>query len=153
MCRCNITKTYLVKNVKTHYRILLVEDNPADVQLTVEAFKECKSIVQLEAIPSAFEALAFLKMAEKPPDLILLDLNLPGWDGKKFLREIKSDEKLKGIPIIVLTTSNNYQDVKDSYELQASCYIVKPIDIDHFFEVVKRIEEFWLTTALLPDGT
>lgn len=142
-----------MKNVKTHYRILLVEDNPADVQLTVEAFKECKSSVQLEAISSAFEALAFLKMGEKLPDLILLDLNLPGWDGKKFLREIKSDEKLKGIPIIVLTTSNNYQDVKDSYELQASCYIVKPIDIDHFFEVVKRIEEFWLTTALLPDGT
>lgn len=142
-----------MKNVKTHYRILLVEDNPADVQLTMEAFKECKSSVQLEAMPDAIQALAFLKTSETLPDLILLDLNLPGWDGKKLLREIKSAEKLKRIPIIILTTSNNYQDVKDSYDLQANCYIVKPIDIDHFFEVVKRIEEFWLTTALLPDGT
>ncbi len=97
------------------------------------------------------EALDYLRASDTNlPDLILLDLNLPRWDGKSLLREIKSDQSLKRIPVIILTTSNSEQDVVESYDLHANCYIVKPLDIDQFFKRIKGIETFWLETALLP---
>ncbi len=133
------------------FNILLVEDNPADVELTLEAFSQCHSDVRIAVMPSGIEALNRLREQERQlPDLILLDLNLPGWDGKSFLKEIKSDNRLKRIPVIILSTSNADSDVAESYRLNANCYVVKPLDIDLFFEKIKRIEAFWLDTVLLP---
>lgn len=133
------------------FNVLLIEDNPADVELTLEAFSQCRSDVCIDVMPSGIEALNRLQeQKEELPDLILLDLNLPGWDGKSFLKEIKSDNRLKRIPVIILSTSNAESDVAESYSLNANCYVVKPLDIDLFFEKIKRIEVFWLDTVLLP---
>lgn len=133
------------------FNVLLIEDNPADVELTLEAFSQCRSDVCIDVMPSGIEALNRLQeQKEELPDLILLDLNLPGWDGKSFLKEIKSDNRLKRIPVIILSTSNADSDVAESYSLNANCYVVKPLDIDLFFEKIKRIEAFWLHTVLLP---
>ena len=135
--------------------ILLVEDNPGDVRLTQEALKEGKIANHLSVAMDGMEALAFLrqegdfgKMPE--PDLILLDLNLPKKNGWEVLEEIKSDEQLKKIPVVILTTSRDEIDVLKSYKLHANCYIVKPVDLYQFVEVVKSIEDFWLTLVKLP---
>lgn len=130
--------------------ILLVEDNAADVELTREAFRYCRTPVQLISIPNAMDALNYLRgMPQNSPALILLDLNLPCWDGKKFLKEIKADNGLKKIPVIVITTSSAHEDVIECYNLHANSYIVKPIDIEQYFQKIKNLEAFWLDTALL----
>ena len=136
-------------------KILLVEDNPGDVRLTKEALKESKMLNELYVTEDGEEALEFLnrqgKYADAPyPDLILLDLNLPKKDGRELLEEIKSDEKLKRIPVVVLTTSKAQEDIYRMYEQHANCYITKPIDLDQFIEVVKSIDNFWLTIVKLP---
>lgn len=131
--------------------ILLVEDNAADIALTREAFKFWQTPVHLVTMPNGMDALHYLRnTAEELPAFILLDLNLPGWHGKGFLREIKTDRVLKKIPVIVLTTSTASNDVMESYGLHANSYVVKPLDIDEFFQKIKHIEAFWLDTALLP---
>jgi CheY-like chemotaxis protein len=134
--------------------VLLVEDNPGDVRLTREAFKEGKIAVNLSVVMDGVEATKYLNKegnyADVPtPDLILLDLNLPKKDGREVLQDIKTDLNLKRIPVVVLTTSNAEQDIMYSYDLHANCYINKPVDFDKFFDVIEKIEEFWLSTAIL----
>ena len=135
--------------------ILLVEDNPGDVRLTIEALKEGKMCNRLNIVSDGVEAMAYLNQEEgyeaKPrPDIILLDLNLPRKDGREVLREIKEDEVLKRIPVVILTTSDAEQDVLRAYDLHANCYIKKPVDLDQFVNVVKTIEDFWLSIVKLP---
>ena len=135
--------------------ILLVEDNPGDVRLTREALKEGKVLNNLSVAVDGEEALAFLRRqdnyAEAPrPDLILLDLNLPRKDGRQVLAEIKADEQLKRIPVVILSSSSAEQDILKSYDLHANCYITKPVDFDQFVAVVRSIEDFWLTMVKLP---
>ena len=142
-------------NKNRAHQILLIEDNPGDVRLTQEAFKESKNNIELEVVTDGIEAIKFLRRegayAEKSiPDLILLDLNLPKWDGREVLETIKTDDQLKRIPVVVLTTSNAGVDILKSYDLHANCFINKPIDFDKFFEIIHKIEEFWLSTAILP---
>lgn len=135
--------------------VLLVEDNPGDVRLTQEAFKEAKMSIKLDVTMDGAEAIKFLRKdgeysGAETPDLILLDLNLPKKDGREVLREIKTDDALKRIPVVVLTTSNAEQDIMKSYNLHVNCYINKPVDFEKFFDIIQKIEEFWLTTAILP---
>ena len=135
--------------------VLLIEDNPGDVRLTQEAFKEGNMSVNLSVVMDGVEATDFLKKTGKyteavTPDLILLDLNLPKKDGREVLAEVKTDPDLMRIPVVILTTSNAEQDISRSYNLHANCYINKPVDFDKFFDVIQKIEEFWLTTAILP---
>ena len=135
--------------------ILLIEDNPGDVRLTQEAFKEGRLPINLDVVMDGVEAIKFLKKVAPyeeviRPDLILLDLNLPKRDGREVLQEIKTDQALKRIPVVVLTTSNAEQDILKSYNLHVNCYINKPVDFDKFFDVIQKIEDFWLTTAILP---
>ena len=135
--------------------ILLVEDNPGDVRLVKEALKDAKVLNNLSIAKDGAEALDFLHRegdyAEAPhPDLILLDLNLPKKDGREVLAEIKVDDNLKRIPVVVLTTSKTEEDILKSYNLQANCYITKPVDLDEFIKVIKSIEDFWLTIVKLP---
>jgi CheY-like chemotaxis protein len=136
-------------------RILLVEDNPGDVRLTMEALKEGKILNEVSVVGDGVEALAFLRRegryagAERP-DLILLDLNLPKKDGREVLEEIKGDVDLKKIPVVVLTTSAAERDVLNAYDLHANCYITKPVDLGQFIKVVQLIEDFWLTIVKLP---
>lgn len=136
-------------------QILLVEDSPGDVRLTIEALKEGKVRNDLSVVPDGVEALAFLRREERysdapRPDLILLDLNLPRKDGRAVLAEIKADESLRRIPVVILTTSRAEQDILRSYDLNANCYVVKPVDLDQFIGVVKSIEDFWFTVVTLP---
>ena len=132
--------------------ILLVEDNPGDVRLTIEALRESKVRNNLQVARDGVEAMDYLRGAGTlRPDLILLDLNLPRKDGREVLAEIKADPSLKTIPVVVLTTSRAEQDVLRTYELQANCYITKPVDLDQFITVVKSIEDFWLTIVTLPN--
>ena len=138
--------------------ILLVEDNPGDVRLTVEGLKESKVRNNLHVARDGVEAMEFLHREGQHtsavrPDLILLDLNLPRMDGREVLAEIKSDPTLKTIPVVVLTTSRAEHDVLRSYELQANCYITKPVDLEQFITVVKSIEDFWFTIVTLPHIT
>lgn len=135
--------------------ILLVEDNPGDVRLTQEALRDNKIRNNLSVVGDGVEALAYLnregKYTDSPrPDLILLDLNLPKKDGREVLAEIKADEHLKRIPVVVLTTSKAEEDIVRAYDLRANCYITKPVDFDQFIRVVKSIEDFWLTMVKLP---
>jgi CheY-like chemotaxis protein len=135
--------------------ILLVEDNPGDVRLTVEAMRDCKLTNPLEVVKDGVDALSFLRQqgvyTGKPrPGLILLDLNLPRMDGREVLAAIKSDERLKTIPVVVLTTSRAEQDVLGSYRQHANCFITKPVDFQQFSAVVKAIECFWLSVVTLP---
>jgi two-component system, chemotaxis family, response regulator Rcp1 len=136
-------------------RILLVEDNPGDVRLTIEALKEGKILNEVSVVEDGVEALAFLRRAGKysdarRPDLILLDLNLPKKDGREVLEEIKQDGDLKKIPVVVLTTSAAERDILRAYNLHANCYITKPVDLEQFIRVVQVIEDFWLTIVKLP---
>jgi len=146
------------ENALTPIEILLVEDSPADVRLTIEALKEEKLYNHLHIVNDGVEAMAFLRQEGKyakavRPDLILLDLNLPRKDGRTVLMEIKNDEKLKIIPIVILTISKAEEDVLKSYKLHANCYITKPIDLNQFSKVVKTIQDFWLTIVRLPPNT
>lgn len=135
--------------------ILLVEDNPGDVRLTQEVFKESKIRNKLHVVKDGVEAMDFLRRQGKDtnggrPDLILLDLNLPKKDGREVLAEIKADDDLKRIPVVVLTISKAEEDILRSYSLHANCYLTKPIEFEQFFNLVKYIEEFWLTIVKLP---
>ena len=135
--------------------ILLVEDNPGDVRLTREALKEGKVYSNLHTVKDGVEAMEFLRRQGKyagvpRPDIILLDLNLPRKDGREVLQEIKSDEVLKRIPVVVLTTSKAEEDVLRTYDLHANCYVTKPVDLEKFMVVVKTIDTFWLTVVTLP---
>ncbi len=136
-------------------QILLVEDNPGDVRLTMEALKEAKVLNKLTVVKDGIEALALLRRQGQyaqaaRPDLILLDLNLPRKDGREVLAEIKADDDLKRIPVVILTTSQDEQDVLKTYNLYANCYITKPVDLNQFITVVKSIEDFWLGIVILP---
>jgi CheY-like chemotaxis protein len=136
--------------------LLLVEDSEPDVRLTIEAFREAKVKNRLWVVEDGVEALDFLRRqgrhADAPrPDLILLDLNLPRKDGRQVLKEIKNDDALKRIPVVILTTSRSDEDVLRAYNLHANCYITKPVDFNRFMQVVKSIENFWLTVVRLPD--
>jgi two-component system, chemotaxis family, response regulator Rcp1 len=135
--------------------ILLVEDSPADVRLTREALKEAKVVNTLHVAPDGVEALAFLKRkgkhADAPrPGLILLDLNLPKKDGREVLKEIKDDESLRRIPVVVLTTSKAEEDIIRTYNLHANAYVTKPVDLAQFLKVIRSIEQFWLAVVTLP---
>jgi two-component system, chemotaxis family, response regulator Rcp1 len=135
--------------------ILMVEDNPGDVRLTIEALKEGKVRNNLYTVEDGELALAYLRrqgqFAEATrPDLILLDLNLPKKNGPEVLAEIKEDPELRRIPVVILTVSKAEQDILKSYNLHANCYITKPVDLDQFIQVVKSIEDFWLTVVMLP---
>jgi CheY-like chemotaxis protein len=136
-------------------KILLVEDNPGDVDLVRVAIEDNKVCNELYVATDGVEALAFLhregKYADAPrPDLILLDLNLPRKDGREVLAEIKSDEQLKRIPVVVLTTSKQEEDILKVYNLNANCYVTKPLDLDQFLHVVKSIDSFWFGIVALP---
>ena len=138
-----------------HIDILLVEDSPADVLITREAFAEFKILNTLQVVEDGVEAMAFLKQDGKyasvpRPDLILLDLNLPRKNGREVLAEIKSDPKLKSIPVVILTTSNSERDILQAYDQHANCYIVKPVGFDNFVEAVKTINQFWFSVVTLP---
>jgi chemotaxis family two-component system response regulator Rcp1 len=135
--------------------ILLVEDNPGDVRLTMEALKEGKVRNRLHVVSDGVEALAFLRREDRfqeapRPDLILLDLNLPRKDGREVLAVVKDDPRLRRIPVVVLTTSKAEEDVLKSYELHASCYVTKPVDLDQFMNVIRSIDDFWLSIVKLP---
>ena len=135
--------------------VLMVEDNPDDVDLTREVLVETKLYIDLRAVQDGVEAMAFLRQegqyADAPrPDLILLDLNMPRKDGRETLAEIKADDDLKMIPVVVLTTSQAEADIIGSYSNHANCYVTKPVDLDQFIRVVQSIEDFWLTIVKLP---
>jgi len=137
--------------------ILLVEDNPGDARLTLEAFKEGRVLNHICVVKDGVEALAYLRREGAyasvcMPDLILLDLNLPRKSGREVLGEIKADERLKTIPVVVLTTSADEQDIARAYSQHANCYITKPVDLDQFLRVIQSIENFWLTLVRLPTG-
>jgi len=135
--------------------ILLVEDNPGDARLVLEAWRECARGRDVRHVHDGAEALEYLngrgRHGNAPrPDLILLDLNLPRKTGREVLAEIKSDERLRRIPVVVLTTSQSEDDILSVYNLNANCYVPKPPDLDQFQRVIRSIEEFWLTVAKLP---
>lgn len=135
--------------------ILLVEDNPGDVRLAKEALKESKLLNKLYQVEDGMKAMAFLRQegdyADVPrPDLVLLDLNLPRKDGREVLAEIKADESLGRIPVVILTVSRAEEDILKSYNLHANCYISKPFDMEQFVKVVKSIEDFWFSIVKLP---
>jgi len=135
--------------------ILLIEDNPGDIRLTIEALKEGKIKNNLNYVMNGEEALQYLYKEGKyanavTPDLVLLDLNLPLVSGREVLANVKTKENLTHIPFIVLTSSDAEQDIVKSYQLHANCYITKPIDMQKFFEVIHKIESFWLTIVKLP---
>jgi CheY-like chemotaxis protein len=145
-------------NVETGVRpivILLVEDNPADARLTHEALKGAKILNRLEVVGDGMEAMAFLHREgnygqASLPDLILLDLNLPRKDGREVLAEIKADENLRRIPVVVLTTSQAEEDVIRSYDLRANAYVTKPVGLQEFLRVIHALEEFWLAVVTFP---
>ena len=135
--------------------ILLAEDNPGDARLTVEGFKDAKVKNNITIVEDGIEALAYLRHEGEHakvqlPDLILLDLNMPKKDGREVLAEIKADERLRHIPVLVFTVSNAEKDIPTAYNLQANAFITKPIDLDEFIAVVKSLEQFWLTIVKLP---
>ena len=137
--------------------ILLVEDNPADARLTREVFEGGRLSTHLNVVSDGEQALAFLRRegiyeSAPRPKLVLLDLNLPRKDGREVLEELKADKQLCRIPVIVLTTSAAQTDIMRAYELQANCFITKPLDLDEYFAVVRSIEDFWLATARLPSN-
>jgi two-component system, chemotaxis family, response regulator Rcp1 len=135
--------------------VLLIEDSPGDVRLTKEVFREANTDIHLHVATDGLEAMAFLRQqgshAHAPrPDLILLDLNLPKMDGRQVLEQIKGDENLNTIPTVILTTSESEADIAMSYQLQANCYLSKPVQLDAFESLVRSINDFWLTKVKLP---
>ena len=135
--------------------VLLVEDSPGDVRLTQEAFRDANMSIRLHVASDGVEAMAFLRQEGSQvnaprPDFILLDLNLPRMDGREVLGKIKEDDNLKTIPTVILTTSDSEADIVRSYELQANCYLSKPVQLDEFEALVRSINDFWLTRVKLP---
>ena len=143
------------RTISKSVEILLVEDSKGDIGLIEEVFEDAKIGNTLHIVEDGEEAIAFLRgegqFSESPrPDIILLDLNLPKKDGREVLEEVKRDDEIKNIPIVVLTTSKAEEDILRSYNLQANAYIIKPVDFDQFIKVVKSIESFWLEIVKLP---
>ena len=135
--------------------ILLVEDDAGDIDLTEEALEESKLKINLNVVRDGVEAIAYLRREGEyanatQPDLMLLDLNLPRKDGREVLQEIKNDNKLKHIPVVVLTTSDTDEDILSSYDLGANCYVNKPLGMEEFAQIVRSIEDFWFTIVKLP---
>jgi len=147
-----------VKNIGSAVEILLVEDNPGDVRLTIEALKESKILNNLNVVNDGVEAMAYLNKEGKfkdrlYPDLIILDLNMPRKDGREVLEEIKENINFKRIPIVILTISEAEEDILKTYQLHANCFITKPVDINQFIKVVKFVSNFWFSIVKLPpDG-
>lgn len=138
--------------------ILMAEDNDADVRLAEEALSEGKISNKIYRVKDGLETMAFLRKqppyGDVPrPDILLLDLNMPRMDGREVLTEIDKDESLRGLPVVVLTTSEAEKDIVKSYRLKASCYVTKPVDFEQFIEVVRSIENFWFTVVSLPEYT
>jgi two-component system, chemotaxis family, response regulator Rcp1 len=138
-------------------QVLLVEDSPGDVRLTMEAFQQTNPAIRLHVANDGVETMAFLRQERgnenaPRPDLILLDLNMPRMDGRQVLARIKEDQDLKTIPTVILTTSEEEGDVAGSYQLNANCYLNKPVQLDAFENLVRSINEFWLTMAKLPEN-
>jgi two-component system, chemotaxis family, response regulator Rcp1 len=145
----------ITKSLPRYIEILLVEDSPADILLTREAFKNNKLVNEIHVAEDGIQALDFLykrgKHASAPrPDLILLDLNLPRKNGREVLAEIKADDDLRSIPIVVLTTSNDDGDILKAYNLNANCYVVKPVGFDNFMKAIQSIRHFWFSVVTLP---
>jgi two-component system, chemotaxis family, response regulator Rcp1 len=143
------------KSLPRHIEILLVEDSPADILLTREAFQESRIVNTIHVAEDGIQAMDFLfkrgEYASAPrPDLILLDLNLPRKNGREVLAEIKADPELKKIPIVVLTTSNADEDILRAYNLNANCYVVKPVGFDNFMQAMQSIRHFWFSVVTLP---
>jgi CheY-like chemotaxis protein len=137
------------------WEIVLIEDNPGDIGLVEEALFDSGISFNLKAITNGREALEYLKKKKgngyvSPPDLIILDLNLPIMGGLDVLREIKNDEKLEAIPVVILTTSEAEEDIFNSYKLKANSYVTKPVDFDDFMNIVNNIKDYWLSTVKLP---
>lgn len=135
--------------------ILMVEDNPADVRLTIEAFKDAKVLNHMSVVEDGEAAMTYLRREGsyanvRRPDLILLDLNLPKKDGREVLADIKADPDLKRIPVVVLTTSEDQKDILKAYDLHVNAYITKPVDLDQFIKIVEAVENFWLSVVKLP---
>ena len=135
--------------------ILLVEDNPGDVRLVREGLRDTKAHTALDVVMDGEDAMRFLRRqgryaGARRPDLIVLDLNLPKKDGREVLAEIKHDEALRSIPVIVLTTSDAEDDIRKAYELNANCYLTKPMDLERFLDLIKSVADFWLTIVKLP---
>lgn len=135
--------------------ILMAEDNPGEVRLTVKALEQSKLKNKLNVVPDGIEAMKYLRQEGNycdvvQPDIVFLDLNMPRMDGRQVLAEMKEDQTLKHIPVVVLTTSDSEQDIECSYQLHANCYITKPVDMEQFFKVVTSIENFWFTIVKLP---
>lgn len=144
-----------LRNAPEAFEILLVEDNPGDARLAQEALKEGRMTSRLKVVVDGVKAMSFLRregqyQGSPRPNLILLDLNLPRKDGRQVLAELKADEDLRRIPVVVLTTSQAEQDIMRSYDLHANCYITKPVDLDRFISVVRSIEEYWCSVVTLP---
>jgi chemotaxis family two-component system response regulator Rcp1 len=143
------------RKISRSIEILLVEDNPGDVRLTREVLKESKVRSNLHVVEDGMKAMAYLRRESKyadavRPDIVLLDLNLPKKDGREVLIGIKTDEDLKRIPVVILTTSEDERDILEAYNNHVNCYVTKPLDIDQFTKIVKSIEDFWLTIVKLP---
>lgn len=135
--------------------ILMVEDNPADVRLTIEAFKDAKVLNRMNVVEDGEAAMLYLRREDRyanapRPDIVLLDLNLPKKDGREVLAEIKADPDLKRIPVVVLTTSEDQKDIFKAYDLHVNAYIAKPVDLDQFIRIVEVVENFWLSVVKLP---
>jgi chemotaxis family two-component system response regulator Rcp1 len=135
--------------------ILLAEDNPGDAKLTRKALEQGKVINNLHVVTDGVDAMAYLRQedeyADRPrPDLVLLDLNMPRKDGREVLQDIKSDEDLRRIPVVVMTSSEAEEDIVQSYDLHANAYVTKPIDFDGFLDVVRSLEQFWLSVVKMP---
>lgn len=145
----------VTKSLPRHIEILLVEDSPADILLTREAFRQNKIVNTLHVVEDGIQAMDFLykrgAYASAPrPDLILLDLNLPRKNGREVLAEIKADQDLRSIPVVVLTTSNADEDILRAYNLNANCYVVKPVGFDNFMKAMQSIRHFWFSIVTLP---
>ncbi|MGH1363325.1 MAG: response regulator [Calditrichia bacterium] len=141
--------------VASSVRVLLVEDNPGDAFLTKEALNESKILVHLDHVDDGFKALDYLYKRNKykhvqEPDLILLDLNLPGKSGSEVLGEVKQDKHLRHIPVAMLTSSENEEDVLSSYGMGANCYVAKPVGLEEFAKIIRSLEEFWFSIVRLP---
>jgi chemotaxis family two-component system response regulator Rcp1 len=144
-----------VQDKNTPLQVLLVEDSPGDVRLMLEAFHDTNPSIHLHVANDGVEAMAFLRQQGSHthvprPDLILLDLNMPKMDGRQVLARIKEDDNLKTIPTVILTTSEAESDIVKSYQLHANCYLTKPVQLDAFENLMKSINDFWLTSAKLP---
>jgi CheY-like chemotaxis protein len=145
-----------IKQEETCKTVLLVEDSLGDVRLTLEAFQDANKSVQLQVASDGVEAMAYLRREgiyakAARPDFILLDLNLPKMSGREVLAQIKADENLKSIPTVILTTSGAQEDIADCYKLQANSYVCKPVGFELFESLVKSINSFWMTNAMLPE--